>query len=903
MSGRALKRGTAAVALGVLLLAAAGLGGGTPDSDGTARPNLATGRGGSCKLGKPVLEVGAHLLDQPKKRRQRRSRLAGLTRSSPIRVPTAATATGDLDSGFDGDGRVTTNVSAGPDEGWDVAVQPDGRIVVVGHVRAGGGYDVFVARFNPDGSRDATFGENGAAFTDLGSSEDRAYAVAIQPDGKIVVAGATGAEGSRNFALARYLPDGSLDLAFGASGKVVISMAPGDDKAHDVAVQSDGRILAAGYAYARRYRGRIRANFALIALRPDGSPDTSFGVSGRVTTDFAGGDDVAQGLALQPDGRILAGGYTILASGSAVHAAVARYHPNGALDTSFGGDGRVTTQVGLPIGCPATITAFEALAVQPDGKIVATGWATDYIGFFAWFSTVRYNSRGALDRNFGRGGTVLTSPSDQLADFASDVVLQPNGTIVVAGVGLRGSSIEYDFALVRYRANGKPDPLFASHGKTLTSVGLADDFAWGVALDPNGSIVSAGSAGGQSSADVALTRHRTSGVLDSSFGSGGVVKTNFGSGVDAGYDIAVQPDGKLLVAGTTRPGLSPIIRFALTRYDSQGAPDTSFGSGGLAGGFAAGQAYAIALQSDGKIILAGGFATATTEIPWAVRYTSSGTTDEVFNAISFGSATAARALDVAVLPDGRVLAAGFVRAGGSASVALVRWLPDGTRDNAFGTFGRITKSLSPADDEGHGLVVLEDGSFLVAGFAERDGQQQFALARFRPDATLDESFGEGGVVLTPVGSGDAQANALAVQGDGKTVLAGFAAGLGGTDFALARYLPDGTLDSGFGQGGIAIVPITSGDDRAEDVALDAEGFILVAGTAASGAGDFALARLRPNGTVDSTFGQGGKVTTDFAGGPDRGAALAVQPGGAVDVAGTAFRPGTGDDFALARYLP
>ena len=264
----------------------------------------------------------------------------------------AQAAPGDLDPTFSGDGKQTTDFGGAK----GVAIQADGKIVAVG--LAGGRNDFALARYNPNGTLDPSFSGNGRQRTDFGS-RDRANGVAIQADGKIV---AVGVGGGGDFAVARYNPNGSLDPSFSGNGRQRTNFM-GFDEANGVAIQADGRIVAVGVAGG----GATGDDFALARYNPNGSLDPSFSGDGKQTTDFYGfANDEADAVALQANGRIVAvGGVTFEEFGD---FALARYNPNGSLDPSFSGDGKQTTDRGAP-------DFANGAAIQPDGKIVAVGLA------------------------------------------------------------------------------------------------------------------------------------------------------------------------------------------------------------------------------------------------------------------------------------------------------------------------------------------------------------------------------------------------------------------------------------------------------------------------------------------------------------------------------------------------
>jgi uncharacterized delta-60 repeat protein len=263
---------------------------------------------------------------------------------------------------------------------------------------------------------------------------------------------------------------------------------------------------------------------------------------------------------------------------------------------------------------------------------------------------------------------------------------------------------------------------------------------------------------------------------------------------------------------------------------------------------------------------------------------------------AFGGSAGANAV---VVQDGKVVAAGFGTVGSRVDFALARYNRDGTLDRTFGSGGRVTTAFGNGA-QATALLVQADGKLVAAGIAFTDAGEQFALARYRRDGTLDPTFGVGGRVTTAFAGGDAGAHALVKQADGKLVAAGFLNTGTTVDFALARYRPNGDLDPSFGTAGRVVTDLGAVDEARALVVQD--GRLVAAGFTFTGefeSGNFALARYRPNGTLDPTFGTGGRVITDFAGSFDEAQALVVQ-GGRLVAAGSAFT-GTGPDFALARY--
>jgi len=246
---------------------------------------------------------------------------------------------GSLDTNFNSDGKVTTDFGGGADYAVSVAIQSDGKIVAAGYSN-GSNFDFALVRYNTDGSLDTSFNSDGKVTTDFGSGSDYGSSVTIQSDGKIVAAGGSSNGNNRDFALVRYKTDGSLDTSFDNDGKVTTAIGSGTEEAYSVAIQSDGKIVAAGYS-----NNGSNDDFALVRYNTDGSLDTSFDTDGEVTTDFGSGRGRARSVTIQSDGKIVVAGYSDN-NGSNDDFALVRYNTDGSLDTSFDTDGKVTTAIG-----------------------------------------------------------------------------------------------------------------------------------------------------------------------------------------------------------------------------------------------------------------------------------------------------------------------------------------------------------------------------------------------------------------------------------------------------------------------------------------------------------------------------------------------------------------------------
>jgi len=332
---------------------------------------------------------------------------------------------GSVDTSFGNAGMVATDIGGFNDYANGVAIQTDGKIVAVGYGRASNNNDIVVVRYNLDGSLDTTFNSDGIATTPIGNSSDYGFAVAIQTDNKIVVAGS-----SAGFALVRYNTDGSLDSTFNLTGKVKTAIG-NSSEALSIALQTDGKIVVAGYS---SQSGAV--DVALARYNTDGSLDLSFDGDGKVVTDISGFLDRAYSVDIQNDGRIVVAGVSYDSLNS--NFLGMRYLSNGTLDSSFGGDGIVTSDIA------SYNESARSLKIQNDGKIFVAGLS--YIGNTSFVVLLCYQSNGSFEPSFDTDGIVTTNIGSSCEGNA--VALQNDGKIIVAGYSLIGGNA--DFALARY---------------------------------------------------------------------------------------------------------------------------------------------------------------------------------------------------------------------------------------------------------------------------------------------------------------------------------------------------------------------------------------------------------------------------------------------------------------------
>lgn len=385
---------------------------------------------------------------------------------------------------------------------------------------------------------------------------------------------------------------------------------------------------------------------------------------------------------------------------------------------------------------------------------------------------------GSLDATFGTAGRVTST----MTGGATAMALQPNGKVLIVG----NSKVQ------RFNANGTIDQSFGTSGQAdFAFTGVVSNSPQGVAVQPDGRIVVVGFVSTNSRDDCAVARYNPDGTLDRTFGTGGRVIVDFASASARGWAVALQPGGEIVVAGQAAfpRGVSFDNDFALARLSAAGAVEPAFGSGGTTHtniGGDADWAYGVRIQSDGKIVLAGHAA---------------------------------------------------VDGGSDPDVGLARYNANGTLDTSFGHNDGIVKTdlgMGNVWNEAFDLVIQPDGKIVIAGQGHVGGNFQFLLARFTAGGSSDVTFGSSGVSSTPFTTQGDVARGLALQSDGKIIVAGRAAFLGSSDFGLARYTTSGALDPSFGTGGTVSIDFTGGSDGAEAVAVQSDGKIVAAGFARNG---------------------------------------------------------------------
>lgn len=868
----------------------------------------------------------------------------------------------------------------------------------------------------PADALDANFGVSGLVLEDFGAT-DSCLALLWMDDGRILAAGSSGLRASGDFLLARYLADGRPDPSFSGDGRLLANLAV-TDAGNAVALQEDGRILLAGAS---------GGDFALLRFNQDGGVDASFSQDGRLTSNF-GASDTARDLAILADGRIL------LAGDSNANWALARYLEDGTADASFSGDGLLTLDLG-------GVESLDRVLALADGDLLLGGNSSGD------FALGRLNGDGVWDAGFATGGRALIDFGAGSATLR-DMAVQADGKILLAGWYVPGLVGERQLALARYDAEGRPDASFGQGGRLLLNLapGLSEE-AVAIQVMPDGRILLGGHAGG----DFLLARLDSTGLADASLDDDGVIILSPGTAAATATAMVLGGDGGLYLAGAVGGDLA-LLRFHLGLLDQvaredeayaftladnlfrdpdgdvltysvrladgaplpgwlsfdavsrrfSGTPDNA-SVGGLdirvtardPGGLSAsdvfhlevrnrndapvlalplaaaaareGQAFALALPAGTFVdedagdtlryalhLADGGAAPSwlsadplSGRLAGLPEQADVGVFDLRITATDSGGLSAAAALrltvensndapeptpagsgaelaalslgyaplvtDLRLQTDGAIL----VSVQGGGDLELIRLGRDGAWDSSFSGDGRARVDYG-GTDRAQAVAVQADGAILAAA-ESADGMR---LARFDAQGVLDTAFTSGTVLAYNVLHDHAYARALAVAADGGIVLAGSSDNGSHLDFGALRLGADGRLDSGFGLGGrvhLNASLFVGYNNHLTDMLLLPDGDILLAGYTGnpripgSSVGgvwipgtetnnDFSLVRLNANGALDTGFSGDGRVTTSLGSDDDRIQALALQSDGKIVAAGD--RQGNGGyDYALVRYNP
>lgn len=405
-----------------------------------------------------------------------------------------AQTAGDPDLSFATDGRFIQAVGTANAFGRTIAVQPDGKILVAGNAGNGTDNDFVIMRLDPAGVMDSTFGQDGIVFTDFMATTDIAESIALDGLNRILVAGSVDTGDGFAFALARYTTDGSLDQSFGIGGMAITKMGvTGFCKA--LVVQQDHKPVLGGYVF-NPVTGTNE--FTLVRYTSEGDPDTLFGAGGVVMTSTGIGAGVANAMTLQGDGKIVLAGQALNDATFAWEIAIARYLPDGSLDLGWGEEGLVLSAF------PQKSFTINSVTLDRDKNILVAG----YLGTAPsnnLYAVARFDHQGTPDATFGVEGLVTDTYGAQDNEI-NGLVLQPDGHLLIAGTSLSGNSDR--FAIARLDQTGQKDPTFGINGVVIETIGENDGIE-AIALQSDGKLLVAGETFNGNRFDLVVARYET----------------------------------------------------------------------------------------------------------------------------------------------------------------------------------------------------------------------------------------------------------------------------------------------------------------------------------------------------------------------------------------------------------
>ena len=709
---------------------------------------------------------------------------------------------GNLDASFGKNGIVTADLGAPFNYGFSakkVLFQSDGNIYLIIQT----GAQIIIAKRFSNGSADSTFGNNGFSSPVAINAND----AILQQDGKVVVVGRTNGSNYYNFEILRYNTEGSLDSSFSKDGKDTTDFFESSySEATSVAIQSDGKIVAAGIESINSFESEVSPfAYSVARYNSDGSLDKTFSGDGKeFNYSFAG----ANTIAIQQDGKI------VIAGGDESNSAafgIARYKTNGNLDSTFSGDGVQTTDFGYDA---------KSVTIQKDGKILIAGKNQNY-----YFTLARYNKNGTPDSTFGKNGI----QTNTLIGEAISINLTKDGKII--GLGTNGIS--------RYNKDGFVDNSFGKNGIITLTAGTVQS----IALQNDEKIIAAGSV---------FVRYNKDGSRDNTFNKDGNLPLNIHPGLTSFSKTKIQKDGKVVVAGETWNGIN--LGFVIARFNKDGSVDSTFDSDGMQTiSFSSKEHHitSLAIANDGKIVAAGSvFDTCDNNgcrfKYYILRCNSNGSLDHSFSADGIQRADFP-VNSIALQGDGKIVVGGSI----GSDFAVFRYKANGSLDSTFSNDGKqvtpFTYDDEPVVSSANSIAIQSDGK-IVAGGITNGQYPNYVVVGYNTDGSLDSSkFGK------RFAFSDAYAGHLVIQKDGKIVVAGSEYYRGSRQFDIVRFNTNGTLDSSFSHDGRQYLSINL-SDYATSAAIQSDGKILVGGSA--------IIRFTKDGSLDSSFANKGILTTD-----------------------------------------
>ncbi len=762
-----------------------------------------------------------------------------------------------LDPTFGINGILKTNIGAPfnyNNDGKQVIVQTDGSMFFV--VETNG--NTIIAKKHADGSTDSTYGTNGSSDA---VAITGCHAVS-QADGKLVVAGVSennnlNLNNPSNVVVARFNVDGRVDTTFNGTGINLLDFNY-NEVINAVSIQTDQKIIVAGEYWDED----IATNFHILIVRynSDGSIDPTF----NGITNFGNNQVKIQSIAIETNGKIVVGGSAL---NGVAKPLIARYDSDGNLDSSFNG-------VGIEyIGSGNNNSTINSLAIQNDGKIIATGLLPTGSSTFD-FAAARLNADGGLDSTFATDG--IQKINFGTTAYQNSMTLQTDGKIILAGYTTNGN--DSDFAIARLNINGSIDSTFNGDGRLTTDFGSHGDYANWITLQNDGKIMCIGYTTTALNKEIAAARYNSNGSLDNTFNNDGLLVDTINFGNTYYTYSAVQKDGKLIAAGYAWNGIN--YDFAIARYNIDGSLDNTFSDDGKQiTDFNAtnDKAVALSLQTDGKIVVAGSSGNSF----GIARYNTNGTLDNTFGADGLDTTNAGPndfITSIVIQLDGKILVAGS---------AIWRYNNNGTPDVTFGIAGKRVTTYNNGTAYKCGAVTLQnDDKIVIAGNDIPNNSS--IITRYNTNGNPDSTFGADGasILHSSIEFDDfiLSGKSIVIDSSGKIVVGGsalrFIRAENLSQFVVARANADGSPDGTFGTDGSGI-KVTSlinefYADFGTSLLIQNDNKILLGGYSFNGVNDnFTILRFNTDGSLDNTFGANGIEVTKASTSHNRIGSLAL----------------------------
>lgn len=818
-----------------------------------------------------------------------------------------------------------TPLSPGNDRFYAVAFDAQSRAYAAGHTTMEEGNTALaVARFEVDGVLDASFGQDGVASVDvsaMGTSE-RVRGVALQSDGRVVVAGVADdvAQTGTDLVVARFDAAGALDTTFGTGGVSVVDGGAGAF-GWGVDVDDEDRIVVFG---AVTPDGRTDNDRAILRFTDDGVPDASFATAGMFTLDVgaANANDEARNGFIQPDGKIVSAGYVPLPTPDPDvprnHIALLRLNDDGTPDGTFDADGEVLFD---PFTATSGMAEAYAVTRQSDGSYVTTGYGRSEATGPVDLVSFRFLEDGALDTGYGISGGVIFDQAGA-DDRGRQLFALPDNRLMMVGSSVASGSAE-DAMIAVVTPDGAFDSGFGNGGYQLFDRGGDDEEFFGVALAPNGKTVAAVgyTSGGTRSDDDAMLQ-----LLDVELDTA-ALSDDYDDRFAA---VAADAQGRAVAVGFVADASGDHYT-ALARFTHDGMLDPTFGIDGMSTAnlqaSADGEsASTVGFQSDGAIVVAGMVEDQTvvgTFDIFVARFDASGAPDASFGSggvTRIGAGSVGLVWGLMIDPSDRIVLSAALPGQGRSDRdrAIIRLDADGGIDGTFATSGtyRLDVADAGADDNPRTGVILADGRIITSGYtalATPDPdvpRNHIVLISLNDDGTPDATFGTDGVVLyDPFTSsgGMAEAYGLVLQSGDRLVTTGYGRSepAGTVDLLSFRFDVTGAADSAWATGGLFSVDLAGADDRGRGLVALSDDRVAMVGTGMQDLveEDAMVLLLDPDGALVPAFGPGPRFF-EFGGDDEefRGAAV-VEATSSLFVVGYTSGGSRANDDATLLVLP